>query len=162
MPRTAPSVEQAECAKWREKGCQRRCHERHSSCELNLLAKPARVARLDVQRAQEEINRFKTRILQMTDVQSTLEERNNTHGHYPFVAQTIQDLKELARHAEDRAKAQNPDKITMDTAQREALEMILHKIGRILNGDPNTADHWHDISGYATLVSNLLTKGSHI
>lgn len=98
----------------------------------------------------------------MTDVSETLQSRNNTHGHYPWVAKTIQDLKSVARAAEDRAVQENPDKTRMDPAQREALEMILHKIGRILNGDPNTADHWHDIAGYATLNSNLLTKGTHL
>ena len=29
--------------------------------------------------------------------------------------------------------------------------MILHKIGRILAGDPNHKDHWVDIAGYANL-----------
>lgn len=32
------------------------------------------------------------------------------------------------------------------------FEMIAHKIARILNGDPNYADNWHDIAGYATLI----------
>ena len=40
--------------------------------------------------------------------------------------------------------------------QKESLEMIQHKIARILNGDPNYSDSWHDISGYATLVENML------
>ena len=35
--------------------------------------------------------------------------------------------------------------------------MILHKIGRILNGDPNYADSWHDIAGYAKLVEDELS-----
>ena len=34
--------------------------------------------------------------------------------------------------------------------------MIAHKIGRILNGDPNYADSWVDIAGYAQLVANEL------
>ena len=46
----------------------------------------------------------------------------------------------------------------MDDDQREALEMIAHKIARILNGDPNYADNWIDIAGYATLVANRLEK----
>jgi hypothetical protein len=33
------------------------------------------------------------------------------------------------------------------------LEMIAHKIGRVLAGDPNHADHWDDIAGYARLVA---------
>jgi len=40
--------------------------------------------------------------------------------------------------------------------QREALEMIAHKIARIINGDPNYADSWVDIAGYAKLVSDRL------
>jgi hypothetical protein len=40
--------------------------------------------------------------------------------------------------------------------QVEALEMIAHKIGRILSGDPNHQDHWDDIAGYAKLVSERL------
>jgi hypothetical protein len=44
----------------------------------------------------------------------------------------------------------------LDNDQREALEMIAHKIGRILNGDPNYADSWVDIAGYAKLVADRL------
>jgi hypothetical protein len=40
--------------------------------------------------------------------------------------------------------------------QREALEMIAHKIARIINGDPNYADSWVDIAGYAKLVADRL------
>jgi len=34
--------------------------------------------------------------------------------------------------------------------------MIAHKIARIINGDPNHLDSWHDIAGYATLVEQEL------
>jgi hypothetical protein len=44
----------------------------------------------------------------------------------------------------------------LNPSQREALDMIQHKIGRILAGNPNHHDHWHDIAGYATLVANEL------
>jgi hypothetical protein len=30
--------------------------------------------------------------------------------------------------------------------QREALDMIQHKIARILHGDPNCEDHWADVA----------------
>jgi hypothetical protein len=39
---------------------------------------------------------------------------------------------------------------------REALEMLAHKTGRILNGDPAYADSWHDIAGYVRLVEQRL------
>lgn len=34
--------------------------------------------------------------------------------------------------------------------------MIAHKLGRIINGDPNYSDSWHDIAGYAKLVADRL------
>ena len=40
--------------------------------------------------------------------------------------------------------------------QREALSVIFNKISRIVNGDPNYSDSWHDIAGYATLVDKRL------
>ena len=51
-----------------------------------------------------------------------------------------------------------PKWLHLDADQREALEMIQHKVARILNGDPNYADSWVDIAGYATLVANRLEK----
>jgi len=44
----------------------------------------------------------------------------------------------------------------MDDDQVEALEMICHKMARILNGDQNYADSWADIAGYAKLVADRL------
>jgi hypothetical protein len=43
-------------------------------------------------------------------------------------------------------------------SHQEALEMIAHEIGRILNGDPNYADNWHDVGGYSKLVEDRLPK----
>ena len=50
----------------------------------------------------------------------------------------------------------SPNWEKLDDDQREALEMTAHKIGRILNGDPNYADSWHDIIGYTRLVEARL------
>ena len=44
----------------------------------------------------------------------------------------------------------------LDNDQLEALDMIVHKIARIVNGDPNYSDSWVDIAGYAKLVSDRL------
>ena len=44
----------------------------------------------------------------------------------------------------------------MKDYQREGLEMIAHKISRILNGDPNYDDSWVDIAGYAQLVVDAI------
>ena len=47
-------------------------------------------------------------------------------------------------------------RVEMDDDQVEALEMIAHKIGRIINGDHSYSDSWHDIAGYAKLVADRL------
>jgi hypothetical protein len=47
-------------------------------------------------------------------------------------------------------------KMNRRTAQQEALDMIQHKIGRILNGDPDYVDNWDDIAGYSQLISKIL------
>ena len=84
----------------------------------------------------------------MTDIKSILAERGKTHGDYANHASTSQCLKSVMR---------NTDNWTyLNPSQTEALEMIAHKIGRILCGDPKHEDHWLDISGYATLVADQL------
>ena len=88
-----------------------------------------------------------------TRVDETLNQRHETYGYFIGVAEISQDLKRaLFYYLTARDKDFAPD-------QTEALEMILHKIARIVNGDENHVDSWHDISGYATLVADRL-KGS--
>ena len=81
-------------------------------------------------------------------VETTLEERGKRYGTFQGHAEITQDLKHVMRIHKGWSK--------LSYSQREALEMIAHKIGRILNGDPNYADSWHDIAGYATLVDKQL------
>jgi hypothetical protein len=84
-----------------------------------------------------------------TSVDATLTERGARYGKFEGHAKITQDIKTAY------AKTSNwHTKLTDD--QREALEMIAHKIGRILNGDPDYADSWHDIAGYAKLVEDRL------
>ena len=45
-------------------------------------------------------------------------------------------------------------------AERESLEMAQHKIARILNGNPEHVDSWHDVGGYVALVEERLVKGA--
>ncbi len=84
----------------------------------------------------------------MNDIADTLSERGKRYGDFGGHALITQSLKDVM-HVTDGWGELSP-------AQREALEMIQHKIGRILNGDPNYADSWHDIAGYAKLVEDLL------
>lgn len=90
------------------------------------------------------------------DVQSTLNDRAKTHGSFIDNGMIMQALKTTMR-----SLGRNWD--SLGSHQKEALEMIQHKIGRILSGNPNEPDHWRDIAGYATLVENILTTGqSHV
>lgn len=84
----------------------------------------------------------------MTDVSKTLNARNERYGSFSGQADISQALKNLMRHTP------NWNKLEPDMA--EALDMIQHKIARILNGDPRYADSWHDIAGYAVLVDKRL------
>lgn len=82
-------------------------------------------------------------------ITATLAARGKTYGPFDGHAQITQDLKDVMRATEGWER--------LTASQKEALEMNAHKIGRILNGDPNYADSWHDIAGYATLVEMQLT-----
>jgi hypothetical protein len=84
----------------------------------------------------------------MSDIQAVLLERGARYGKFTGHAQITQNLKEVMYSTEKFATLQ-PD-------QKEALEMIAHKIGRILNGDPDYDDSWKDIAGYAELVAKRL------
>lgn len=83
-------------------------------------------------------------------VDAILEERGSRYGPFITHAEITQKLKAVATefiYERDRALAHD---------QQEALDMIFHKIGRIINGDPNYADSWVDIAGYAKLVADRL------
>lgn len=88
------------------------------------------------------------------EINETLAERGSRYGKFTTHADITQRIKHTMQQT-DNWKKLMPD-------QAEALEMIAHKIGRILNGDPNYDDSWHDIAGYATLVEQRLTTGSEM
>jgi len=92
---------------------------------------------------------------QPQSAQVVIEEREHTHGNYVQQAAFAQALKKMLRDQGERWKRLVPE-------QRESLDMICVKISRIMVGNPNTVDSWTDIAGYATLISNLLTKGTHL
>ena len=79
---------------------------------------------------------------------ATLAERGKRYGAFTGHAAITQLLKF------DMSTQSGWLKLADD--QKEALEMIAHKIGRILNGDPNYDDSWIDIAGYAQLVADRL------
>jgi hypothetical protein len=93
-----------------------------------------------------------------TDITATLTERGQLYGRFFGHARIAQDLKRvIARYTPQAWTTADDTRVQhLDEDQQEALDMICHKIGRIINGDPDYADSWHDIAGYAQLVADRL------
>lgn len=81
-----------------------------------------------------------------------LEERGRTHGDFrvhSFVTQQVKRaMRETYREGWDR----------LSVVQKEALEMLAHKVGRAIAGNPDYEDHWDDMAGYSRLVSQDLKR----
>lgn len=89
-------------------------------------------------------------------IRETLAERGSRYGSFDSHSKITQDLKRVLR-------MHGAYHLGLNDSQREALDMIMHKVGRILNGDPNYADSWHDIAGYAMLVEKEINlKGEKL
>lgn len=101
-------------------------------------------------------------------VAATLAQRGSRYGDFTDHARICQDLKEVMVdsyvnmpelttasevHREHKWHKLSP-------VQKQALEVIADKIARILSGDPNYDDNWHDIQGYAKLVEDRLPKST--
>jgi len=78
------------------------------------------------------------------NVTKILQQREGTHGLYSEVCSVSQGIKmtmQIGVNWKD-----------LKAEQRESLEMIANKIGRILSGNSDFLDHWQDIAGYASLI----------
>ncbi len=82
------------------------------------------------------------------NIENTLEERGSRYGDFTEHARITQNIKS--------AMQDSPNWRTLSDNKKECLEMLAHKIGRILNGDPEYHDSWHDIVGYTKLVADTL------
>ena len=89
-------------------------------------------------------------------IKEVLAERGSNYGPFSGHAAAAQDIKAVIREA----LSQNPNYQQMGYDKRaildEGLDMIAHKIGRIVNGDPCYSDSWVDIAGYATITDKFL------
>jgi len=81
-------------------------------------------------------------------IDEVLKERKNNYGDFADNALVSVMLKENLRNGVNWMR--------LTPMQREALDMICHKISRIVNGNPNYKDSWTDIVGYASLVEKEL------
>lgn len=80
-------------------------------------------------------------------LEKVLAERGKNYGRFKDHAAISQRFKRTVN-------LYHGDKLS--SVHREALDMILHKIARIVNGNPNHVESWVDIAGYAQLVVNDL------
>lgn len=88
----------------------------------------------------------------MAEIDEVLEERGLRYGTFIDQAK-IQDYLITAVTKSYDYIGKEPD---LEVDQIAAIEMIIVKLARIINGDPNYVDSWTDIAGYATLVANRL------
>ena len=80
----------------------------------------------------------------MSDVQKTLDKRGKNYGSYLDQSCIAENL--MSQIEQEKGWKRFPP------THRQATRMIAIKLARLLNGDPNHADSWHDIAGYASLA----------
>lgn len=81
-------------------------------------------------------------------IEAILKTRDTTHGDYSETARAAQLIKNVLKGF--------PNWSELSYEKREAIDLIATKLGRIIAGNFNHADHWNDIAGYAKLVSDKL------
>jgi len=84
----------------------------------------------------------------MSNVRETLASRGACYGSFDEQARISQGFKQVM--------LASPNWTALPPQHRESLELIAMKMSRILNGDYNHFDSWHDIAGYAELVADHL------
>ena len=117
-----------------------------------LRSKMKQAAAEDAEVKEPEVMQLQVTV--PTDVSTTLTERGQRYGKFTGHARVTQHLKQVMFANKSRQE--------LDDDMVEALEMIAHKIGRIINGDPHYADSWVDIAGYAKLVADRLETGREV
>ena len=81
----------------------------------------------------------------------TIPNRDEQHGGMEAVGEVSQHMKMAMRDG------RNWERLT--DGEQEALDMIAHKIARILSGaDPHDPEHWTDLAGYAHAAMRTTTK----
>ena len=83
----------------------------------------------------------------MSEIKSVLAERGSRYGEFKDNARVSQNIK---------VAMQDGRWSDLPADKAEALEMIAHKMARIINGDPDYKDSWTDIIGYAKLIEETL------
>ena len=83
-------------------------------------------------------------------IEATLAERQSTYGNFEDVAFVTENIMAVLSQARTNGLSDLPH------THRMALYMIASKMARIVNGDFNHVDGWHDIGGYSKLIEKLI------
>lgn len=95
----------------------------------------------------EAIDAFIESNVEQSSIVKTLAERQSTYGDFSKVAEMTQGLLFVMSQY---GYSDMPD------THKESIHMIASKLARIVNGDNNHLDSWHDIGGYSKLIENLI------
>lgn len=79
-------------------------------------------------------------------IEDTLAQRGSAYGDFREQGRITQNLK--------RAMHDSPNWAGLPAYMKEGLDMIQHKISRMLNGDALYDDNMHDIIGYTKLMQD--------
>jgi Domain of unknown function (DUF6378) len=82
-------------------------------------------------------------------IDGLLSERGKTHGDY---------VKDAGVAIQFLLVVEREFTTAHSSTMRHSIIMIIFKLARILTGDPDFADHWRDIAGYATLIADKCGK----
>jgi glucan phosphorylase len=85
----------------------------------------------------------------MKQVNEILEERGSRYGDFNKLSRLSQSIKDVYYINQ---------KENVTPAMSEAIEMIIHKLARIINGDPYYKDNFIDIQGYCQLYLDELNR----
>ena len=89
------------------------------------------------------------------EVNATLAERQSTYGNFEDVAFVTENIMSIL--AQTRVNGLND----LPHTHRMALYMIASKMARIVSGDFNHLDSWHDIGGYSKLIEDLIKENNN-
>lgn len=84
------------------------------------------------------------------DIEATLAQRGAAYGDFREQGRITQNLK--------KAMQDSPNWQALPGYMKEGLDMIQHKISRILNGDALYDDNVHDIIGYTKLMQDRMKQ----
>ena len=82
----------------------------------------------------------------MQGIEETLKQRGARYGAFVEQTRVSQNIK--------HAMSESVNWKRLAPYQREAFEMCAVKMARILSGDPNDFDSWHDLEGYMKLAAD--------